>query len=152
MFKLGDERIERAVLIMRRAEIAQPGVRIARDALRQLGRKPRLADPRLARDQHHSAFAGLRLLPAPQQQIELFLAPDQARRLRAQRLKATQNAALADDAPGALRLGKAGEGLRPEILDLEQRADLPPGAIGDEQCAGERERLQAGGEGSGSRR
>jgi hypothetical protein len=36
--------------------------------------------------------------------------------------------------------------LRPEILDLEQRADLSPGAVGYDQGAGPGQCLQAGGE------
>jgi hypothetical protein len=76
-----------------------------------------------ARDQHHPPLAGFRLLPAPKQQIELFVAPDQWRPFRAQRLEAAEDAAFADDPPGALWFGKPGESLRPEILDLEQRAN-----------------------------
>ena len=64
--QLADKGVERAVLIVRRAEIAQSGVRLALDALRQRRGQARLADPRLAGDQHHPPFAGLRLLPAPQ--------------------------------------------------------------------------------------
>ena len=46
----------------------------------------------------------------------------------------------------ALRLGKTGERLGPEILDLEQRADLSPGAVGNDQGARPGQRLQTGGE------
>ena len=151
-FELDDERVERAVLMVRRAEIAQPRVRLALDALRQRRGQARLADARLARDQHHPPLAGLRLLPAPQQQIELLVAPDERRRLRAQRLEAAQDAAFADHAPGALRLGKAGERLRPEILEFEQRADLPPRALGDDERARSRPAPAAGRRGSASRR
>src|SRR5215470_2164590 len=145
-FQLSDEWIERAILMVRRAEITQPCVWLALDPHRQGRGQPRLADPRLARDQHYSAFARVRLLPAAQQQVELFVAPDQGCGLGAQGLKATEDLAFAEDAPGALRLSKAGERLRPEILDREQRADLPPGAVGDDQRAGGRQRLQPGGE------
>src|SRR5215471_11334853 len=87
-FGLGDERVERAVLMVGRAEIAQPRVRLALDALRQHRSDARLADPRLARKQHDAALAGFCLLPAPQQQVELFVAPDEWRRLRPQCLEA----------------------------------------------------------------
>src|SRR5260370_13357841 len=40
-FELDDERVERAVLMVRRAEIAQPGVRLARDAPAEARREPR---------------------------------------------------------------------------------------------------------------
>jgi hypothetical protein len=75
--QLADKGVERAVLIVRRAEIAQSGVRLGLDALRQCCGQARFADPGLAGDQHHPPFAELRLLPAPQQQVELFVAADQ---------------------------------------------------------------------------
>jgi hypothetical protein len=63
-------------------------------------------------------------LPAPQQQVELLVAPNERRRFLAQRLETAHDTAVANNAPGMLRLGKTGERLRPEILDLEQTADL----------------------------
>jgi hypothetical protein len=42
---------------------------------------------------------------------------------------------LADHPPGALRFGKTRQRLRPEIIKLEQGADLPPGALGNDDCA-----------------
>jgi len=45
-----------------------------------------------------------------------------------------------------LRLGKTGERLGPEILDLEQRADLSPGTLGNDQRARPSQRLQTGSE------
>ena len=45
-----------------------------------------------------------------------------------------------------LRLSKAGEALRPKIRALEQRADLPPCALGDDERARLGHRLQAGGD------
>ena len=53
--------------------------------------------------------------------------------------------ALAGHAPGRLWLGKTGERLGPEILDLEQGADLSPGAVGNDQGARPCQRLQPGG-------
>jgi hypothetical protein len=51
------------------------------------------------------------------------------------------DAALGHDAPGMLRIGKAGEPLGPEILDLEQGADLPPRRIGYDEAVRLRHRL-----------
>ena len=73
---LADDRIKRAVGVLRRAEIAQARVRLGSEAFQQRGRQSRLADTRLAGEQHHLAFAGLCLRPAPQQQFEFFFPPD----------------------------------------------------------------------------
>jgi hypothetical protein len=131
-FELCDERIERAVLMMRRAEITHARVRLALDTLRERGGESRLADARLAGDQHHPSFAALCLLPAADQQLDFLVTPDERRLSRPQRLEAAQHPALANDPPGRLRFGKTGERLRPEILELEQGADLPPRALGND--------------------
>src|SRR5271169_2961611 len=121
-------------------------MRLGLDALRQCRGQARFADPRLAGDQYHPPFAGLRLLPAPQQEVELLVAADQWRGPRTQCLEAADDRALADHTPGTLWLGETGERLGPEILDLEQRADLSPGAVGNNQGARPGQRLQTGGE------
>src|SRR5437016_5091700 len=106
MFELGDEGVERAVLVVRRAEIAQPGMRLAFDMRGKCRRQPRLADARLAGNQYHPSFAGLCLLPAPPQQLDFFVAPDERRLLRAQGLEPAHLAAFAQHPPGALRLSE----------------------------------------------
>src|SRR6516162_5256237 len=121
-------------------------MRLALKALRQCRGQARLADARLAGDQHHTPFAELRLLPAPQKQVELLVAADQWCDPRTQCFEAADDPALADHTPGTLWLGKARERLGPEILDIEQRAELSPGAVGNDQGARPRQRLQAGGE------
>src|SRR5215831_12693505 len=125
--------MKRAVLVVGRAEIAQPCVRLARDAPHELSDQARFAEARLPRKQYHPPVAGFRLPPAPQQELELFVAPDERRHLRAQCLEAAQDAAFADDPPHALPFCKPGEWLRPEILDLEQSADLPTRAFGNDE-------------------
>src|SRR5215472_14476685 len=107
-------------------------MRLGLDALRQRGGQARFADPGLAGDQYHPPFAELCLLPAPRQEVELLVAADQRRGPRAQCLEAADDPALADHTPGTLWL---------EILDLEQRADLAQGAVGNDQCAGPGQRL-----------
>ena len=94
-FELRDEGIERAVLVVRRAEIAQARMRLAFDVLGKRRGQPRLADARLAGDQHHPPFAALRLLPAAQQQLDFLVAPDERRLPRAQGLEPAYLAALA---------------------------------------------------------
>ena len=103
------------------------------DALGKRSGEPRLADARLAGDQHHPSFAALRLLPAAEKQLDFLVTTDERRRPRAQRLGAAQHPALANDPPCRLRLGKPGEGLRPEIDEVEQPADLPARRFGDDQ-------------------
>ena len=89
------------------------------NGLRHRCGQPRFADPRLPRDQHHPSLPGLRLAPAPQHQVDLFVTPDERRRLRAQCLETADDAAFALYAPGTLRLAKTGESLWTEILDVE---------------------------------
>src|SRR5271156_3063846 len=121
-------------------------MRLGLDALRQCRGQARLADARLAGDQYHPPFAGLRLLPAPQQEVELFVAADQRCGPRTQGLEAADDPALADHTPRRLWLGETGERLGTEILDLEQCADLSPGGVGNNQGARPGQRLQTGGE------
>ena len=79
-------------------------------------------------------------------QLDFLLTPDERRLPRAQCLEAAQHPALANDPPGRLRLGKAGERLRPEIVEIEQPADLPARRFGDDQRVRRGQRLQPGGE------
>src|SRR6516162_6646586 len=144
--QLADKGVQRTILIVRRTKIAQSRVRLALDMLRQRRGQPRLANARLTGDQHQPPVTALRLLPAPQQKVELLVAADQRRDPRTQCLKAADDPALAEHTPGWLWFAKTGKRLRPEILDLEQRADLSPGAVGNDQGAGPGQRLQAGGE------
>src|SRR6516225_5915016 len=108
-FELGDEGIESAVLMMRRAEITKAGVRFASDLLGKCRREPRLANARLAGDQYDPSFAALRLLPAAKQEVDFLITPDERRLPRTQRLEPADEAALAQHPPGRLRLDKAGE-------------------------------------------
>jgi hypothetical protein len=86
------------------------------------------------------------LLPAPRQEVELLVAADQRCGLRTQCLEAADDPALADHPPCGLWLGETGERLGTEILDLEQGADLSPGALGYDQGARPGQGLQTGGE------
>src|SRR5437016_13111328 len=104
---------------MRRAEIPQAHIRLASDLLGERGCEPRLADAWLAGDQHDPPLAGLRLLPAAQQQLDFLVTPDERRFPRAQGLEPANLAAFAQDPPGALRLAEAGKRLRPEVFQIE---------------------------------
>ena len=73
---LADDRIKRAVGVLRRAEVAQARVRLGSEAFQQRSRQARFADARFTGEQHHLAFAGLCFRPAPQQQFEFFFPSD----------------------------------------------------------------------------
>jgi len=64
LLDLGDKRIERARLMVRRAGIAQPRARLARRRLQHRLREARFADPGFPDQHHHPALAGFGLLPA----------------------------------------------------------------------------------------
>ena len=97
-------------------------------------------------EQHHLALAVLGLLPALEQQRELLLAADQRRQAGAlQRLEAALGRGpRRATRQAAHRLGEALERLRPEIVELEQAADQPPGRLGDHDAARLGQRLQPG--------
>src|SRR5215831_6902298 len=73
---LANNRVQRAVGVLRRAEVAQSRVRLVSEALHQRSRQPRLADARLTGEQHHLSLAALRFRPPPQQQFEFFFPAD----------------------------------------------------------------------------
>src|SRR5262249_37186509 len=73
------------------------------------------------------SFAAFCLLPAPPQQLDFLVAPDERRLPRAQGLEPAHLAAFAQYPPGALRLGKAGKLLQPEGFQIKQLAHLPTG-------------------------
>ena len=74
---LADDGIKCAVRVLRRAEIAQPRVRLAGEAFEKRRREPRFADAGLAGEQHHLALTRLCAGPAPQQRREFFFPPNE---------------------------------------------------------------------------
>src|SRR5580700_1372380 len=128
MAELVDARKQRAVLVMRRAEIAQASMRLVLQARRKRRDHPRLADAGLARDQHNLAVAGLGALPAPQQEIDLLVAADQrGQRGCAPRLEAADACRLAADLPTLHGLGVAADCDRVQLAAFEQIAEQMPG-------------------------
>src|SRR5262249_24559206 len=67
VFELNDERVERAVLMVGRAGIAQPRMRLTCEPVVQDAHETRLADTSLAAQQYHTALTGNRSLPPAQQ-------------------------------------------------------------------------------------
>ena len=132
-FHLADDRIKRAVGVLRRAEIAQARVRLGGEAFQQRGREPRFADTGLAGKEHHLAFAGLCSRPAPQQQFEFFFSPDEGgQAARVQGLEAAFRRTRPQRRPGPHRPGDALEVLGPEVLQLEQIAEKFSRGLGND--------------------
>ena len=127
--------------------MAEGGVALSGKLLAQRLDDPRLADPGLAGKQHHLAFAVGRAPPAREQQMQLFLAPDQRDQVSAaQRLEAAGGLARAHHPPGAHLLAKTLELVDAKIGELEQAADQAAGAGCDHDAARLRQLLEAGGE------
>ena len=132
-FELSDEGVERAVLVVRRAEIAQARMWLGSDVLGQGSREPRLADARLARDQHHSSFAALRLLPTADKQLDFLVTPDEGSQASCmQRFEPAFHRTCAQYRPGVHRPGDALEVLCPKVLKLEQIAEQFSRAFGND--------------------
>src|SRR5271169_3131592 len=74
---LADDRIERAVFVLRRTEIAQLRVRLADKVTPKRCGEPRLPYAGLAAKQNHLAFARLCFRPAPHQKFEFFFPSDE---------------------------------------------------------------------------
>src|SRR3954447_3889431 len=140
--EVGNERIERAVLVVRQAEIAQAGMGLGFNVRRDRSRKPRLTDARLAADQHHTSFSSFHLSPATEKQFDLLLSPNERHLSRAQGVEPVSLTVLAQHQPSALRLSEASKWLRPEVLEIEQLSDLLPRAEGNDQTGRCSKRLQ----------
>ena len=76
-FELADEREQGAILVMRRAEIAQSRISLALDAVSEGLDQSRFPNPRLCRDQHHTPRTRFRLRPSTPQQLDFLLASDE---------------------------------------------------------------------------
>jgi hypothetical protein len=130
--------------VVGRALVAQPQMRFSFDMLADGSDDPRLADARLARQEHRLPLAVLDLLPAIEQQGDLLLAPDQQREPGRARLEPALDRSRPGDPPHRHRVGEALQHLRPEILEFERAADQPPRRGSDQDRVGLRQRLQPG--------
>ena len=123
-------------------------MRRIRDLFMEALHQARFADPRLADDQRHLAFAIQSSLPAAHQQAQFVFAPDersQSARSRCRFEPSAHSAGL--DYPVKLdRPLNALERLRPAILDHEQPGDQPMHSVGDHHRAGLRGRLHPRGD------
>src|SRR6185312_13912188 len=131
-FKLTDDRIKRAVGVVRRTEIAQARVRLSADMFQERRGQSRLAYPRLARQQYHLTCAGFCPRPAAQQQADLFLASNQIRQAsRMHRLETAGHGTGLQYRPSAYPLRHPFDMLRAQILELEDIAQETPRVVGD---------------------
>ena len=79
--------------------------------------EPRFADARVAGNQHHPTLAALSPRPAPQQQLGLFLPPDEgSQATRMQCLEAAFNGARSQCQPSSYWLGDALQVSGTEVL------------------------------------
>ena len=98
--------------------------------------KAGLAHPRLGRDQHHPAASGLRLCPAAEQQFHLLVAADQRRGADAAPRTGPSSGPRLTTSRQAPAPAEPFSSTRPEVLALEQAADLPPGGSVDHHLPG----------------
>ena len=107
-FHVADNWIERAIRVLRRAEVSHACMRLARQPLQERRRQSRLAYARLSREQHDLALARFRVGPAPLQQVAFFLPPDQGgQTISVQRLETALLGASPEGREGARRPGDA---------------------------------------------
>ena len=129
--------------MVRRAEIAQPRVRLARDLLKHRLREARFANAGLADQHHHPALAGLGLLPAALQQRQLLVAADERGQVSpVQCLEPALGDAPAQYPRGHHRRAQALELDGAQVHVLEETAGQPPRARRDHHRARFGQRLQ----------
>jgi len=142
-FHLADDRIKRAVRVLRGAEIAQARVRLGCEAFQKRRGEPRLPNTGLAGEQDHLAFTGLCPGPAPKQQVLFFLAANKGGQAGSvQGVKAALHGTRPQRSPGPRRPGDAFEALCSEVLQLKEIAKKSPGALGDDDRVRFGQRLQ----------
>src|SRR5947209_8144320 len=118
-------------------------MRVGDHALENSRHQARLADACFAAEQHHLAAASLRLVPASKHRFELWATADQfAHADPVQRFEAAVYRERPQRGPGAYRHGYALQVLRTEIAQLEQAAEQPARAVGDDDHAGLGDPLQ----------
>ena len=141
--QLLDQRVQRAGRVMGRALIEQADVELVLEPYTQFPNEARLADPRLARQQHHLTFAVPGLLPAAQQKSDLLLTADKGCEAHGvPRLEAPLGSGLAGNPPRHEGFGEALEPLWAEVRQLEQTTDQLPGGRADDDASRRGDRLQ----------
>ena len=117
------DRVQRRVLQELRTAPFDPGMRGVAQPRLEFLHQPRLAQARLANDQHQLPVAPPRTLPAPQQHGELLVTTDQRRETALPR--AASDTARPHQAEQGHRLRHAAESVTAALLGDEQAGDLP---------------------------
>src|SRR6516162_11637092 len=126
-----------AIVVVRRTLVTQTRMRLASDALGERLCKARLADPRLAREQHNLPFAFPGEALALQQEIDLVLAANEIGQTRcADRLEAALGSRHALDRPRCDRLGNTLDLVPTEVAQTEQIAEQPTRGGSDDDRPG----------------
>ncbi len=137
MLQLPYRRVENTARVIGRALIANRREVVAGDVLGEALQQPRLADARLARNQHHLALAGLGETPAVGQQAQLVHAADEFRqRTGVCGFETGLRGSLRHDAPGPDRLAESLDRHRLAGIQLEGAADQPLGRRLDQYLPG----------------
>jgi hypothetical protein len=108
----------------------------ARQPLAERLQQARLAEARLARDQHRLPIALLRLLPAGDQQPQLLVAPDQRGEHARVHVEAAAHTGRLQHGVGMDRRSDALERRRAEIVQQEHARDEPSRGIADHHRVG----------------
>src|SRR5215208_3924786 len=133
--------------MVRRAEVAQAGVRLAGNLLNKRSAQPRLADPRLAGQQDNLAASAVRPLPAPKQQTDLLLASDEWGQSRPMEcLEPALDGARSKNLVGVDRCGKAFDLDASNVAVLEQITQKLTRLRADHDGVGFCQDLQPGGQ------
>ena len=141
--ELRNERVERAVRMVGRAEIAKASMRLALEPRQQAFGDARLADAGLAGEQHDPTLAELGLIPTAQQQLDLLLpANERGQRARAPRLEPADAGRLAAHLPRLHRLRQPLHLVGTERAAVEHPPHQPPRAGRDHDLAGRCRGLQ----------
>ena len=134
--ELRNERVERAVRMVGRAEIAKASMRLALEPGQQAFGDARLADAGLAGEQHDPTLAELGLIPTAQQQLDLLLPADErGQRACATRLEPADAGRLAAHLPRLHRLRQPLHLVGTERAAVEHPPHQPPRAGRDNDLA-----------------
>src|SRR5262249_49051433 len=125
MLELANDRMERAIDVIRRALIAQRDMRFIGDELAEGLDNARLADPRLSQKHKDLSFTLNRLVPAIGQQGHFLIPADEVREAHGVGGEAARYLLLSNHAPNSHRLLAALQTTELQFFEHEHVADEP---------------------------